>query len=273
MSLLGVEKGGFAGAFLRHAFESIPSQKFSNMLVAQLVEDIDTASIKNRNSCFDCCKLFFRQLERSSEAWYVYNHTNSLQFIESHFLSRFSPLELREALVTLSKTISYRLEKKIKQGGEFASPTVQVACHERAILIMFRHWTSQSIVPAIHRALSSNSAATTADPQVLAFVDEFISFIATGDASSLKKIHTEANWPVSTQKQVKKYANKWRRRLIVALTRYTDAAALRAQRGPLFDGDGDCSMLEETQETDLQSLSNAVHTYRLCKYVRLHSPR
>ena len=71
MSLLDIDAGGFTGAFLRHAFESVPSQKFSNMLVSRLVEDVDTASSRNMHSCFDCCKLFFRQLERSSEAWYV----------------------------------------------------------------------------------------------------------------------------------------------------------------------------------------------------------
>lgn len=71
------DRGGLAGRLIVRAMESLAARKFSNALIETMMDDMDTATIKDMLSCLDLSKLFLKSVVDSAEAWYeisLYQH-------------------------------------------------------------------------------------------------------------------------------------------------------------------------------------------------------
>eukprot|EP01122_Echinamoeba_exundans_P009421 TRINITY_DN3330_c0_g1_i1.p1 TRINITY_DN3330_c0_g1~~TRINITY_DN3330_c0_g1_i1.p1 ORF type:complete len:446 (-),score=114.89 TRINITY_DN3330_c0_g1_i1:1071-2408(-) len=249
------ERGGLAGRLIVRAMESLPSRKFSNVLIETMMDDMDTATIKDMLSCLDLCKLYLRSVTDSAEA---------------------CPLELREAMTCLARQTGLCLIRDIKNRAKARGVPVtdedKARCREKAYLAMFVLFNRNVIFPAVKAAAAKNPLPI--EKNVIEFFYSFVEFIATDDIDSLKPLFGKSKDSAGFEKLARSYGEKWKPRILAAMVEYTDLGSLRAQRAVANrSAKAHIGIREEMMASSLAALFETSHTFRLCTFTQALPPK
>lgn len=249
------DRGGLAGRLIVRAMESLAAKKFSNTLIETMMDDMDTATIKDMLSCLDLCKLYLKSVVDSAEA---------------------CPLELREAMTCLARQTGLCLIRDIKTRAKSRGVSVtdddKARCREKAYLAMFVLVNRNVIFPAVKAAAAKNPLPI--EKNVQEFFYSFVEFVATDDIEPLKPLFSKSKDSAGFERLARSYAQKWKPRIIAAMVEYTDLGSLRAQRAVAHrSAKAHIGIRDEMMASALAGIFETAHTFRLCKYTQQLPPK